>query len=607
MSGFLGIVNYQKFDSINVNELDDTINLSCKAIKSSVHQKNDYFSIAKLDGIPLNEDRLFQTQKWILMFTGDIIEHNKIPFSKIVSSLETQDYQYFRALNVIYAISAYDKEKKKLYLISDRISMYPVFYLTRENSVLFSSEMATFCRLPEKFPFNPEWLWEYLYFNFPISDSSFLKKIKRLKPATILIYDQKSGSESFVTYAEPLKKSDKLYKGKESLEYASEIFLKRIPKYFEGTSQIVSALTGGWDCRTLVAIGKRSNNNIATYTYGIPGCSDLIDSRKTAAMTGLKHHEIHFNDTFANDLTELMQESIFLSSGQEKILRATLLYVYRNIINHIQPLPVIISGIAFSSMFRGHGGRIDISSYDLVNLFEGKDRQIRKDFWNTVIKADYTDFENHIVDKLQWMENTFGPFSNPENFLSNASSIVPSRYFCGEFSIARNFSTLRIPCLDSEIQKLAFSIEHSALSFSEFTDHQRGSRTEMVLQAFLLSKLAPEFAKIQINNTRPDVVLKGDALFHAYRIANGLKRRFDKYFMGVKDFSLLENWDKWISSDLYPFFNQLINNSDSMVKQYISNDFLNKAMTEKNFRVIGKLASIEIILRLIDNNWKKYW
>ena len=76
--------------------------------------------------------------------------------------------------------------------------------------------------------FNIEWLWEYLFFNFPIGQTTFLEKVKRMPPACVLEIDVESGDFLFSEYVTKFRKKEHLLKGGEALEYAYNVFRDRI-------------------------------------------------------------------------------------------------------------------------------------------------------------------------------------------------------------------------------------------------------------------------------------------------------------------------------------------------------------------------------------------
>jgi hypothetical protein len=183
--------------------------------------------------------------------------------------------------------------------------------------------------------------------------------------------------------------------------------------------------------------------------------------------------------------------------------------------------------------------------------------------------------------------------------------VLSTRYFCGEIKIAGNFTTVRIPCWDNKIIDLSYSIKQSTLSFSQFSKHVRGGREEVILQSYLLNKLSPRFAKIPVGITKPNVVLKGRFLYQLYRIYRGLVRIIVDRRSGSKP--PLENWNYWLNTVHRDFIDTLIFSEKSRIRKYISNRFLENIKSKRDTYWLSKFATAEIILRLIESNWERFW
>jgi hypothetical protein len=270
--------------------------------------------------------------------------------------------------------------------------------------------------------------------------------------------------------------------------------------------------------------------------------------------------------------------------------------------------PLTISGISSDQQFRGHIGSPSLISPDMSIIFQKKgEYSIRENFWSSVFASRYSMFSDHILYIIDKLQTNFGDLNDAEHHLSYALYVVSPEYFAGEIKIANHFTTLRVPSWDQEIVDLSYSIVQSTLSFSQYTGHTRGSRDEMVLQSYLLHQLHPPFVKISIGNTRPDMVLKGEAFFKLYIMYNSIKKRIAQNFFRQRSHIPLEDWDNWLNRAHKEFVNYLIFSEDSKIRKYISNEYLEKLKVDRNIYYIGKLMTAEIILRLIDNNWKRFW
>ncbi|MFX0053003.1 MAG: hypothetical protein ACFE8U_17150, partial [Candidatus Hermodarchaeota archaeon] len=455
----------------------------------------------------------------------------------------------------------------------------------------------TFCRLPLEASFNIEWLWEYLFFNFPVGQTTFLVNVKRMPPASVLEIDTKSGEYSFSEYATKFRKKKHLLEGKEALELAYEVFTNRIPKYFVGSDNIACALTGGWDGRTNLSFCPNLDSIVA-YTYGVPECSDLVEASKTAQALNIKHRKILFDKNFEKELPSLLFDTIHLSSGLEKIVRSSLLYVYRNLTDCGKEFPFVISGISLDGWFRGHGQTPSIVSPDMARIFLTGEKDIDETFWKKCMGNDYDPFKRHILRQIDDLEKEFGKLSDPESHLSYYVYEVIPKYFAGEVAIAKHFTTLRIPAWDNDIIDLSYSIRSSTLSFSEFSAHyKRGSMEEMRLQAYLISKNGGVLREIPIRGVPPKTFSKGKYIYHLVRIKNLGQKKIINTFLR-RSYPPLEDWNRWLGGVLKDTISQLIFTEDSRIKNYVTPEYVNSLQNRLSDSFIGKLVTAEIILRL---------
>jgi hypothetical protein len=243
----------------------------------------------------------------------------------------------------------------------------------------------------------------------------------------------------------------------------------------------------------------------------------------------------------------------------------------------------------------------------MVKLYKGEQRVFRNAFWSSLLGGNYPSFEEHITAKLRSLRSDFGDFDDTEHHLSYILYVLSAQYFCGEMKIADHFTTARVPSWDSEIIDLSYSIKQSTLSFSQFSEHVRGDIKELVLQSYLFKKYAPRFAVAPIGNTRPDIVLKGKTMYQLYRLYSGLMRRAASVVSRSAERPPLENWNAWLNESHRGFIDELIFSKDSRIRGYIGDQYLEGLKANRDIHYIGKLASAEIILRLIENRWQRFW
>ena len=572
-------------------------------VKDKVH-KNTFSAVSYLQNSPLQGERQFENERWLILFPEDLIEHTKVPFQKFINILENNYLERLADLNGYYSIIAYDKINEDVFVISDRLANYPVFYFASNEKIIISSTISAFTNLLAEPIFNKKWLYNYLFFNFPMDEVTILENVFKLLPSAYLKINLASGRKEIKNYTEYFNKKGNLKSGKQSFEFAKEIFRQRIPKYFLGSDKIACALTAGWDGRTNLALAPDSEK-VTAYTYGMMGCRDLIESKKVTTKLNIKSKHIYFDENFFKIFPELLFETVFVSSGLQGILRTTLLYIYRNLAQ--SDFNMTISGLNYDVLFRGHFGTPSHISPHFVPTMKNDKIEINQNYWENILIGDYKNFYDEIINKLNRLRSKIGPFDSPSSHLSYNNYYAMPRYFGGEMKVASNFLTIRVPGYDSEIMELAYSIKESCLSYSQMTGHKRNSRDEMIIQAYIFTELGGKFYELPIRNTKPSIVLAGEIPFFIYTYYSRIQNKIIKLLAFKTKRNYLEDWNTWLNVKYRSFVDDLVFNREALINEYLNKNFLQEIEAKRELHVLGKIITTEVILRLIKNKWERFW
>lgn len=597
MLGHFGI----DLQTLDRPSLLETIQAHTLSIPKHVDTPEVLLAAARLPNHPLQGDRVFEDADNLLAFCGDLVGTREIPWDQILSIFRDKRYAEFSRFRGRYALAHYDKQNKAVTLVSDRRSQQPFYYRQAKGSFTFSTELSTFCRLNEPAVFEEAWLFDYFFFNYPVGGTTALKGVYKVPPASVVTFSPPSSGPSCTRYAEFFQEKPELLTVPRSLELAARLFQEKIPPYFLGADEVACALTAGWDGRTLLACAP-DRERVVTYTYGVAGCQDIQEAARSARKVGVRHKEIHFDQDFVAGLPDFMLDTVFLSAGLEKVLRSTLLHVYRQLTASGKRFPLVISGIGMDGIFRGHAQAPAIVSSDVAELFRTGHVRLREPFWPEVFPDCYPQFRENIVSKLEALRRDFGDFRSPKHHLLFKLYVTHPELFGGELKVAEGFTTVRVPAWDDDLIDLAFSIRESGLSFSEFCGHKRGDVSEIRLQAFLMNRSFPEMARIPLGRIRPDIVGLGGLPrlgYEAYR------RLVNKLRSLASPYAPLEDWDKWLNEIHRGFIDGLVFSQSTLIRGHVGKEFIERIRRSRDIHWIGKLATAEIMLRLIESRWRK--
>lgn len=596
MHGFCGILGnddgfideFRFLKSINLAETMKTQVVSAKSLFSAV---------SFLESAPLKGNHFYKTSDLIILFAGDLIEYKEIPWSNIEDNILISNFKWFSTLEGSYAFVIFDLKKNQLFLISDQRAQIPIYYGSFGENFIFSTDLSTFTTLKIVPDFNVEYLYEYLFFNFPIDRTTCFKNVNRLRPLTILNFDCNSISE--YRYGEILKIPKKILTGKTALKKCIKAFKKRVPKYFDKCNSNLVAITAGFDTRTLLALAPKESE-LKCYTYGVPGSSDLSVASKLLKKIQLNHQEILFDNKFENKLPNLIYETVRLSGGVQSILRSTLPYVYRSLSKSNEDISIIIGGIG-GDLFRGYGNAINnaIVSPGMRHFFRTGETLIDKELSKQMFD-DAKMFEDHIQLTLNKMKDLYGDPLDLSTPMSFENYEVNSKYFGGEEAIASNYFTFRQPFWDMELLRLAFQTEFGNIGF---TGYRKRKKNILFKKYELQSKIINDNLKLK------KTLINGMPIFF-YAQGNKLLFQLSKLFIrgfarikGEKSpHDRLEDWDNWFNNILNKEFDKLLN-KDSLICQYINYKYILFIKASKNIESLSKLVTTEILLKLIKNRW----
>ena len=188
----------------------------------------------------------------------------------IVHLYEEKGLNFVKDLRGMFAIALWDSNKKRFILTRDRIGKKPLFYSLNDNFIAFSSELRSILSLPGiSKDIDLTAIDAYLSLQYIPSPLSIFKSIRKLKPASMIVFEK--GKPEISEYWDlPLKE--------EKLDYLSlkETKERLYNELFEATKirmisdvPLGAFLSGGVDSSVIVALmSKISSKPVKTFSIG---------------------------------------------------------------------------------------------------------------------------------------------------------------------------------------------------------------------------------------------------------------------------------------------------------------------------------------------------
>ncbi len=213
----------------------------------------------------------------------------------ILHLYEEKGEAFPKELRGMFAVAIWDERKKKLLLARDRVGKKPLLYAVTPSSFAFASELRcllTLKDLPREI--NPAAIDAYLTLQYIPSPMSIFKGVKKLEPASVLVFEGgKLRTHKYWDLPVGEKKFDDVpveeLKERLRAEMSEAVKIRLMSEVPLG-----AFLSGGIDSTIVTALmAKHSSTPVKTFAIGFKEekFSELGYARQAAKMYGTDHTE----------------------------------------------------------------------------------------------------------------------------------------------------------------------------------------------------------------------------------------------------------------------------------------------------------------------------
>ncbi len=209
----------------------------------------------------------------------------------IVEGLAAYGTDFFERLDGMFAIAAWHRHRKELFLTRDRYGVKPLYYWFTGNEIVFASEIKAIIAHPKyNIEVNPDALNEYFSFQNLFKYHTLFKGVEALPPANTIKID-KGTREIYhnawwdYDFSEP----DENISFGEAQEETLRLFRKAVSKQMVADVPVGSYLSGGMDSGSVTAEASRHVSRLTTFTCGfdmseVTGVESNYDERRDAEL-----------------------------------------------------------------------------------------------------------------------------------------------------------------------------------------------------------------------------------------------------------------------------------------------------------------------------------
>lgn len=227
-----------------------------------------------------------KTDDVIVVFNGEIYNYQQLKqelteyhfvsdsdTEVIIAAYEKWGTDFVSHLDGMFAIALYDRKKKTITLVRDRIGKKPLYYYWKNGEFVFASELKPIMQFPgfEK-KINREVLPRFLYNQYLAGEDSIFEGVHRLNPGEMLIFDGEQIQKKFYwRMVEQYARSSKcrisdFAQAKEALK---EALTEAVGRRLVADVPVGTFLSGGYDSSLVTAIAQSlSDHPLKTFSIG---------------------------------------------------------------------------------------------------------------------------------------------------------------------------------------------------------------------------------------------------------------------------------------------------------------------------------------------------
>lgn len=291
-----------------------------------------------------NQPMFSKKGNWVVVFNGCIYNfkelreelrikghyfNTKTDTEVICEGLEAHGADFFKRLNGMFAIAAWNKEEKALYLSRDRFGVKPLYYWFNGRTFVFGSEIKAILAHPAyTMDVNLSALNEYFTFQNMFTYKTLFRGITMLPQANTVRLDVNSTyvkHESWWDY--DFSQPDETISFEDAREETLRLFKQAVKRQMVADVPVGSYLSGGMDSGSITAVASNHVDRLTTFTCGF----DM------SAVTG---REANFDERRDAEI----MSSVFKTEHYEQVMNAgDIRWSLPKVVKHLEDLRVGMS------------------------------------------------------------------------------------------------------------------------------------------------------------------------------------------------------------------------------------------------------------------------
>lgn len=402
-----------------------------------------------------------------------------------------------------FNLFCYDLNTGKTLVTNDRFGFLPLYCYRGDSFFVFGSKIECILAsgLCKQIDFDRVTITEHLFFNYPLSENTYIKGIETLSNATTLTIGHNaikqdkywSIGDDFTQYGLSAKDSFDLVDS--SLHHAIE----KTASTTEG--KLNFSLTGGWDSRVVLAyLLPEYLDRLHCYSFGARDSDDIQIPLMMAGKEKLNYTPFILDDRYLRDsFLPAARKTIELSGGTRNFKRAHYLYAIQKLGLISDTLITGIFGDEVLKVGRPQGGAV-LSKHTIA--------MIDHDFDTDDVIAEYARSQlsslpgysdKAVVDEFSYriseLKHQFNDYSTlSEKYIALRFEINLRKYFGNEASSYNDYVYCHSPFIDYGFLKEWLKTKYAGQRFEFSSSDLKTKKQSSDLYTKLVMRRYPALA-----------------------------------------------------------------------------------------------------------------
>lgn len=415
----------------------------------------------------------------------------KIMAQKYSMSIELADQQFLPVmfleygnemtehLSGYYNVFVFNEKNQYSVLFNDRLGYSPLFIYENDSVFVFASKIESILSsgLMDEITFDTVSFAEHLFFNYVLSDNTYIKHIQTLPPAKYLTLKIDSPTESHTYWVPDELFTDTVLDKQKSIDTIDKALHQVINKISNSRNGFINAsFTGGWDSRVVYSyLLPYKKEQIKAYSFGAPGAPDIEVPQQICSELGISYQSYLLDEEYYSEVfNDLARKNIELSNGSRNIKRTHYMYTVEKIASDSD---LLISGIFGDEVFKigkPMGGEV-ISKNVIKCLESGFNSNIVLDDFKksdiaSLFKSDSDALINEFEQRMFTLEKYFSKWPDiRQRYFVFRFSMNLRKYFGNEINSYNDFVYCYSPFIDIDFLR-AFAKTKYMISRFDFKE-----------------------------------------------------------------------------------------------------------------------------------------